>query len=190
MSALSDLYPLVRQRCAGVIDIMMDDALRDAYRAFCEKSEFISHDFNLTNPTTATNETLTPPTGYSILKIESIKTGTDKPLDVGEDYRFNPITTELSLNANHDALKVVAILKPKVSFDPASVNEYLIDNFSEALAAGAAKVLRMQPGTNWFNPELAQFYEREFVEGYREAYRLRRDEFNTFHNKRKKHNFY
>ncbi len=189
MSALSDLYPLVRQRCAGVIDIMMDDALRDAYRAFCEKSEFVSHDFNLTNPTTTTNETLTPPIGYSILKIESVNAGTT-PLDAGDDYQFNPITKELSLEANHDAIKVVAILKPKVNFDPDSVNEYLIENFGEALAAGAVKVLRLQVGTNWYNPELSQYYEREFVEGYREAFRLRRESFNTFHNKRRKHNFY
>ncbi|MFZ3513804.1 hypothetical protein LC147_12005 [Vibrio harveyi] len=190
MSALSDLYPLVRQRCAGVIDIMMDDALRDAYRAFCEKSEFVSHDFKLTKLTPAKKETLTPPLGYSILKIESIETGKEKHLNVGDDYSFNPITQELKVNANQDSLAVVAILKPKVSFDPSSVNEYLIDNFSEALAAGAAKSLRMQVGTKWYNPELAQFYEREFVEGYREAYRLRRDSFNTFHNKQRKHSFY
>ncbi|WJK26437.1 hypothetical protein QSJ11_09200 [Vibrio parahaemolyticus] len=85
---------------------------------------------------------------------------------------------------------VTAVLKPKLNFDENNLNSYLVENYGEALAAGAAYRLRLQVGTNWFNPDLALMYEREFIEGYRRAYRLSKDNFNSFKNKVRKHNFY
>ncbi len=187
MSALSGLYPLVRQRCAGVMDLMMDDALRDSYREFCEKSQFITNKTVLTGVSAGIDYQVIPLSNHAVLKVESV-TNPDK--GAVSLYQFNPVSSEISFDENHGAVTVVSVLKPKLGFGDSELNGYLIDNYAEALAAGAAYRLRMQVGTDWYNPELAVFYEREFVEGCRRAYLVRREEFVSFKNKVRKRNFY
>lgn len=191
MSVLSDLYRLVRQRCAGVVDIMMDDALRDSYREFCEKSEFLKTKVKLTAVVSGVQIPVAGiPTDSAILKIDSVVSNCGSPLYVNDDYVFDPVTNEFTFTNDFDAVTVTAVLKPKLNFDENNLNSYLVENYGEALAAGAAYRLRLQVGTNWFNPDLALMYEREFIEGYRRAYRLSKDNFNSFKNKVRKHNFY
>ncbi|MBS9939866.1 hypothetical protein [Vibrio alginolyticus] len=191
MSALSDLYRLVRQRCAGVVDIMMDDALRDSYREFCEKSEFLKTKVKLTAVVSGVQIPVAGiPTDSAILKIDSVVSNFGSPLYVNDDYVFDPVTNEFTFTNDFDAVTVTAVLKPKLNFDENNLNSYLVENYGEALAAGAAYRLRLQVGTNWFNPDLALMYEREFIEGYRRAYRISKDNFNSFKNKVRKHNFY
>lgn len=191
MSALSYLYRLVRQRCAGVVDIMMDDALRDSYREFCEKSEFLKTKVKLTAVVSGVQIPVAGiPTDSAILKIDSVVSNCGSPLYVNDDYVFDPVTNEFTFTNDFDAVTVTAVLKPKLNFDENNLNSYLVENYGEALAAGAAYRLRLQVGTNWFNPDLALMYEREFIEGYRRAYRLSKDNFNSFKNKVRKHNFY
>ncbi|HIF6165140.1 MULTISPECIES: hypothetical protein [Vibrio harveyi group] len=187
MSALSGLYPLVRQRCAGVMDLMMDDALRDSYREFCEKSQFITNKTVLSDVYAGIERLVVPAPNHAVLKVESVTNHEKGPVSL---YQFNPVSSEITFDESHGEVVVVAVLKPKLGFTDSELNEYLVNNYAEALAAGAAYRLRMQVGTDWFNPELATFYEREFVEGCRRAYLMRREEFVSFKNNVRKRNFY
>ncbi len=169
----------------------MDDALRDSYREFCEKSEFIKTKVKLTAVVSGVQIPVAGiPTDSAILKIDSVVSNCGSPLYVNDDYVFDPVTNEFTFTNDFDAVTVTAVLKPKLNFDENNLNSYLVENYGEALAAGAAYRLRLQVGTNWFNPDLALMYEREFIEGYRRAYRLSKDNFNSFKNKVRKHNFY
>ncbi len=188
MSALSELYPVVRQRCPGVIDFMMLDALIDAYRDFCKNSEFLLKKIKLAHVDKGNTATLDAGIGFSILKIESVKhNGND--LFVDNDYEIDS-AGEISFFEDMDQVIVEAVILPKRTFDENLADPYLIENFGEAIADGAASRLRLQPGEKWFNAELAMDLRTSFVEGYRDAYRLRQERFKTFENKTRKHQFY
>ncbi|MGF1835116.1 hypothetical protein [Photobacterium sanguinicancri] len=192
MSALSDLYQVVRQRCPGVIDFMMLDALVDAYREFCHQSEFLIESQDLVHPAVNKPLPITATKEHTILKIESVKTkdsrGREKELYQDSDYDFDG--GSITFNKPHDNARVSVVVKPSRVFDYLRVNDYLVENFGEAIAAGAASRLRLQVNEKWFNPDLSAMYQRDFIEGYRDAYRLRREQFNTFHNKTRKRQFY
>lgn len=192
MSALSNLYSVVRQRCPGVIDFMMLDALVDAYREFCHQSEFLIETQDWSQPDVNNPLPIIATPEHIILKIESVKTkdgrGREKELYQDSDYDFDG--DSITFNKSHDNVIVSVVVKPTRDFDSMLANYYLVENFGEAIAAGAASRLRLQVGEKWFNPELSAKYQRDFIEGYREAYRLRRERFNTFHNKTRKRQFY
>ena len=194
MSALSELYPLVRQRCPGVIDFMMLDALVSAYREFCEKSEFLRHDCTFDVVQADQPYTLTIPDGFAFVNISHVtmtgSSGSKQPLFSGDNYQFDLGTKQVQFSADYSGCLVQVVIKPKVSFDETLADEYLIENFGEAIAAGAVSILRKQRGEKWFSPDLAAEYRAEFVEGFRDAYRLRQEEFSAFRKKRRKRTFY
>ncbi|MCE7567538.1 hypothetical protein LZS85_15550 [Aliivibrio fischeri] len=190
MAALSDLYHLVRQKCPSVIDIMMLDALNNAYREFCRKSEALAPVIKIKNIVADKGEVLQPQIGHTILKIESVGKGNSlDSLYVGKDYTFDKTGT-IKFNRNSEDVNIVAILLPLVDMPDDQADDHLINAYGEFIATGAAKQLRLMMGQPWSNPELAAMYDIEFTEGCREAYRDRIDGYNTFHNTPRKRDFF
>ena len=195
MSALTDLCSLVRRKCPGIMDIMMLDALADSYREFCNKSEFLSKTITVASANDTTPVVITPRADHTVLKVESVienkSNGKTSELYLNDDYT-RPTSTELLFNHARQSLDITYIETPTAIADPMTmqIEDDIINRYGNVIAVGAAMTLRLMPAQPWTEPALAEIYSREFVEGCRNAYRDRRDGFNTFHNKTRKHQFF
>ena len=190
MAALAELFPLVRRKCPSVIDMMMLDALKDAYKEFAYTSESIVHTAKLTDVEANKPADLQPPTNFTILKVESVQTtrnGNVKDLYVDDDYNVSLPSSIQSRNSLSN-MAVLCVLLP--TLDNKEIDERFIALYGEHIAAGAAARLRLMPGEIWSNPDLVFDLRQDFAEGARRAYRDRKDGWNTFHNKVRKRNFY
>ena len=195
MGALNDLCSQVRRKCPGIMDIMMLDALADSYREFCKKSEFLTNTLKVASADDATPVVITPRADHTVLKVESVienqSNGKTSQLYLNDDYT-RPNSTELLFKHARQSLVITYVEQPTAIADPMTiqVEDDIINRYGHVIAVGAAMMLRSMPSQQWTEPALAESYSREFVEGCREAYRDRRDGFNTFHNKTRKHQFF
>lgn len=69
-------------------------------------------------------------------------------------------------------MQVKAILSPKL--DATTVPTILYDDWIEAIAFGAAARIMKMAGKKWYNPELAKFYEREYLKKRNDETRMQR----------------
>ncbi|HDM8198734.1 TPA: hypothetical protein P0E36_004918 [Vibrio harveyi] len=196
MSALSELIPLVRRKCPGVMDLMMLDALLDAYREFCLKSEYI-HESKVISPVTAnTQVSLSTQPDHSVLKITSAteKRGNwgKSELQVNKDYEVSNSGSQVTFTKDRPPVTVSYVVTPDATADPftLTVSDDLIKRYGDKIAAGAASKLRYMPAQAWTEYGLAEKFERDFVEGCREAFRDRIESFNEPSNRTRKRNFY
>ncbi len=190
MAALADLFPLVRRKCPSVIDMMMLDALKDAFKEFAYTSEAITHVAKLTNVEANKPTDLLPPSHFTMLKVESASyhdNGRTKELYVDDDYT---VSTPQSIESkkNLPDMNVLCVVIPNL--DNTAIDDRIAALYGEAIAAGAAARLRLMPSEIWSNSDLAIDLRRDFNEGARNAFRDRRDGWNTFNNKVRKRNFY
>lgn len=195
MGALTDLTSLVRRKCPGIMDIMMLDALADSYREFCDKSEFLTGSMTVTNVDESTPAVITPSTDHTVLKVESVietkTSGKVVELYLNDDYT-RPKSTELHFNKSRQDLKITYVEIPTAMADPMTmqIDDDVLNRYGDVIAFGAAMKLRLQPAQPWTEPSLAELYSREFVEGCRNAYQARKEEFNAFRNQPRKHQFF
>ncbi|WP_274882438.1 hypothetical protein [Vibrio harveyi] len=193
MGALTGIIPIVRRKCPGVMDLMMLDALLDAYREFCIKSEYLLKSETITNAVAGTASTLPVDSNYVVLKVESVSpTDSNDSLSVNDDYSLTDSGEKITFKRDYSSVTVNYIVTPSAIADPLllDVSDALINRYGDKIAAGAAAKLRAMPAQLWTEFGLSEMFERDFIEACREAFRDRRDSFNTFQNKTRKHRFY
>lgn len=193
MASLTDLYPLVRRKCPSVIDLMMLDALRDAYKEFAYVSEALTEQVTVNDAKANLPTKINIKQDHTLLKVESVKqvisAKSDRQLYVHDDYLVMP-PDELQTSKDYTTLNALVVIVPTEKIQPDQADDRLIALYGDAIAAGAAAALRMMPSEIWANADLAMDLRREFSEGARRAYRDRRDGYSTFRNKTRKRNFY
>ncbi|KFA99476.1 hypothetical protein HW45_03710 [Vibrio sp. ER1A] len=168
----------------------MDDALNDAYREFCDKSEYLTQKFELASVVSGTQNTLSAKSDHSIIKVDRVYAGGDRDnqLHTGDDYLM-PEPDQITFNANASDITIECVITPDEIAELTEIDDKIAKLYGGVIADKAASILRMMPGEDWFNPEKAAIYEQSFVEGYRDAFRLKKEGFNSFHNRSQKHNF-
>ena len=172
MAQLSTLIPLVIERCPNIIQQQALDYLKKAYRKFCLESGFVQYIEQVQRESNS-SVTLNPPLNHYISHVQYIKSERDIKIERGLDYKVdaeNNIKLDETFSQVSVAYAVAPMLPMANDFD---ANATIIRNWPEHLASGAASLLRKMPGQAWTNLELSNFYEREFIEGHREAYRSR-----------------
>lgn len=176
------LIPLVRQRVSGPLDSIIRQALIRAAIEFCKQSALIHlerhFDEVLEGQTVsfaqassvnrqARQDVREPQVTGSVL--HRITSG-GEILTPGEHYHVQSVESIRFLVTLHDVCIIGAIEPlPTATLIPAA----LVEDYSEAMADGAAAILQIQPGKPWINPELAQINRAHFNEAAREAYRFR-----------------
>lgn len=188
MSALTDLIPLVRRKAPGIPDIMMLDALLDAYKEFCIKSEFLTTSHEITAPEAGAPQSLTPKDNYTINKVSSViamlSDGSNSELYVNADYS-RPDPKTITFNDSLVSVTVNTVEAPSAIVDPLllDVDASVFERYGDKIAFGAAAALRAMPAQPWTEFGLSENYQREFTEGCRVAFRDRIESFDSFHNK-------
>ncbi|NRA62143.1 MAG: hypothetical protein HRU25_14845, partial [Psychrobium sp.] len=169
---LDILLPLLREKCSGMLEQMAIDHLKKSYRKFCIKSGYVQRKqtFNLVKSETLT---LMADTGYYVHEIHAVDNTKGSELEECIDYHVmngHEISFASYIREAVVTYSIVPILP--MSDDLVIANE-VINRWPEAIAAGAAATLRMMPEQQWTSGALSEFYEHEFIKGYRKAFRAR-----------------
>jgi hypothetical protein len=169
---LMDLLPLLREKCAGMLDQQAKDQLKKSYRNFCIESGFIQRSETVSRHTDG-SVTLTPDEGYYILSINSVDRIDGKELRQSVDYTVTA-SHHVDLASGFDSVIVTYSIAPNLPMaDTLSLETELLQRWPDEIAAGAAALLRIMPKQTWTDVSLSDHYRRDFVKGHREAFRAR-----------------
>lgn len=184
------LLPHLRQWVTGPLDTWMTDALLKAAVSFCRESELITLMRNV--GAMAAGQTVTISNSYDLaaLRVLSVTAG-DDALSQGGGYTINAPGTITADRALTD-VRVHYIAIPSADTDV--IPEPLVTLYPDAVAAGAAYLLCMQPGRSWSDPQRAAHFHTEMKEGVRQAYRAKQEQSTdaqlSFRNPIRRHQFF
>lgn len=168
MAQLNDLIPLVQQKCTGVLEFMALEHLKKAYRKFCTESSYVTELKELTKVDGVIE--LTAPEGFYVSKVCYIDDLSGTELKEGDDYSIT-LENVITLSDSYDTVIVCCSIVPTITMtNDFTISTQIINKWPEQMAAGAASSLRALPNTTYSDMAKSQDYDREFTEGYREAY--------------------
>ncbi len=173
MSQLRELLPLVREKCNGMLDQEALDQLKKAYRVFCLKSGYLQQTLIVSrNNDGAIN--LAEDLDHYIGSINVvIETKGNRKLEKGAGYKVDS-SNKVTVAEGYDEVSVTFSIVPLLPMDNSfELNDEITQRWSDEIASGAASLLRLIPDRSWTNPSLADYYQRDFVKGHREAFQLR-----------------
>lgn len=198
MASLNVFLPAIRRHINGPLEIMMRQSVLEAAIAFCRESMFCREALTLTNVAPGATYALTDSSLVKCVKrlrvtdlSEQLRRA-DAPAPVlvaGIDFNV--------ISANHitfvrpfEKVAVLFAIEPRRSVT--EVPDVLADDYLDVIAAGALNDLYMMPGKPWSNPNRAGYFNAQFIEGYRRAFRdaLENSPITTFYNPIRKHEFY
>ncbi|MBL3524126.1 hypothetical protein IM876_15715 [Serratia plymuthica] len=198
MAALDVFLPAIRRHINGPLEIMMRQSVLEAAIAFCRESMFCREELTLVNAMPGTTYALTENSLVKCVKrlcvadlSEQLRRA-DAPgsvLVAGIDFNV--------ISANHIAFvrpfeKVSVLFSIEPRRGVAEVPDALADDYLDVIAAGALNDLFMMPGKPWSDPQRAGYFNTQFIEGYRRAFRdaLDNSPITSFYNPIRKHEFY
>ncbi|CAI1577387.1 hypothetical protein [Serratia proteamaculans] len=198
MAALDVFLPAIRRHISGPLEIMMRQSVLESAIEFCRESLFCREELILADATPGTTYALTESSLVKCVKrlrvidLSEQLRRPDEPgavLVAGIDFNV--------MSANHIAFvrpfeKVAVLFAIEPRRSVTDVPEALADDYLDVIAAGALNDLFMMPGKPWSDPQRAGFFNAQFVEGYRRAFRdaLDNSPFTSFYNPVRKHEFY
>jgi len=172
MAQLSELLPLLREKCSGMLDQQAIDQLKKAYRNFCLESGYVQQTEIVERALDGSVE-LFPSYDHFVHEINGIDDLNGKELKKGVDYKVNT-SNEIVLVDGFTSVEVTYSIVPKLPMqDGVEVDDNLLSRWPDEIAAGAAALLRIMPGQIWTDIALSNFYRQDFIKGYREAFRVR-----------------
>ena len=184
MAQLRELLPLLGEKCNGMLDQQAIDQLKKAYRNFCLQSGYVQQ----TDVVARLDDggvILNPEFDHYIGSINVvIETKGGRELKKGIGYKVDS-SNNVTIAQGYDEVQITYSVVPTLPMDDSiEANDDIFQRKSilpdgknhgwpDELAAGAASLLRMIPERPWTSPSLADFYQRDFVKGHREAFQLR-----------------
>jgi len=172
MAQLIELLPLLREKCSGMLEQQSIDQLKKAYRNFCLESGYVQETEAVKRALDGSVE-LSPMYDHFIHEIHGVDDLNGKELTKGVDYKVNS-RNEITLIEGFNDVEVTYSIVPVLPMDDGmEVNDELLRRWPDEIAAGAAALLRIMPNQTWTDASLSQFYQKDFIKGHREAYRIR-----------------
>lgn len=169
VSQLGNLKAWMVQRLPGCTDEVMEQALRDAWRDFCIRTEWWRPALDLNLVAEQTVYPLTLPSASHIQRIAGVFSRTEDDVTNRLDGRPLPATAYDVLNndqtgivslylkwtpreAATGAIRVRPILVPKLATQ-APPPVWILERWGDALASGAVWALAKQSGKPWSDPK-------------------------------------
>ena len=169
---LNDLLPLLREKCPGVLNQQAKDQLKKAYRNFCIESCYVQRTETVLRELDG-SVALTPDDGYYIHSIASVDSLDGKELRASVDYKVSS-GNDVKLTEGFSAAIITYSIVPKLPMSAAlGVDDEMLQRWPDEIAAGGAATLRLMPNQAWSDPQLSDYYQRDFVKGHRAAFRAR-----------------
>lgn len=163
--------PAMRRHITGPLDVFMLDALREAAISFCRNSELLV----MIRRVDAAAGDLVEVCDINNLRACNLRyvVGADKvPLISGEQF-FAMSPNEISALQPLSQVEICYVAEP--TQDATALPAQLFSDHADAVCAGAAAILYAQPDRPWSDQKRAAYYNTVFTEGYRRAYRFRRE---------------
>ncbi|PSU24684.1 hypothetical protein CTM97_19330 [Photobacterium phosphoreum] len=174
MVPVSDFVPTLRLLVDVPVPGLMETTIVKAAQRFCRESKLLVK-------TRQFDEVFE----YKSVSVISLQTGTrgkaqlkgaglvnvtsqGQPLKAGYDFVVAS-RDDITFKADFSDVVITAIAEPIINAD--QLPDVLLHDYVDGICAGAANLLQLQPTTSWFNPDLAQYNQREFISAIRQAYR-------------------
>lgn len=161
----------LRRHISGPLDVFMTDALVEAAGTFCRNSELLV----MTRTVDAPAGDLVVVCNLDNLKACNLRYVADAdktPLVSGEQY-FAMSPNEISALQPLEQVEICYVAEPVQGAD--MLPAQLFEDHADDICAGAAAILYSQPDRPWSDPKRSAYYDRQFVEGYRRAFRFRQE---------------
>ncbi|MEZ8965494.1 hypothetical protein AB6E53_02285 [Vibrio breoganii] len=182
--AVSEFLPAVRRLINIPFVPLLEDAIVESARTFCRESKivFISRSFDsvLTEQHISVVESSSDNrlSGLNIkasnLERITAQTTNGEVLDLEPEVNYHQLSRDrLTFITAHSNVTIISTVEP--TNGATKLPQVLYEDYLRAIAHGAVAILYAQPDKDWFNPDMAGYYERLFVEGYRESARFRLD---------------
>ncbi|PSV11658.1 hypothetical protein C0W59_19180 [Photobacterium kishitanii] len=169
MVPVSDFLPTLRMLVDVPVPGLMEMAIVKAAQRFCRESKVIVKTRQFDEVFDCQSVSVigigTPQLkGAGIVSVAS----KDHLLLAGYDYTVVD-RGEIKFTGNFSDVAIIGVVEPAINAD--QLPKVLLHDYVDGICAGAANLLQLQPTTAWFNPDLAQYNHREFVQAIRDASR-------------------
>ncbi|MCD9525525.1 hypothetical protein [Photobacterium carnosum] len=174
MVPVSDFVPTLRMLVDVPVPGLMEIAIVKAAQRFCRESKILiktrQFDDVFERQSVSMISHHVGIKGKVQLKGAGIVNVTSKsqPLKVGYDFVVVS-RDDITFKADFSDVVITAMAEPMINAD--QLPAMLLHDYVDGICAGAANLLQLQPTTSWFNPDLAQYNQREFISAIRQAYR-------------------
>lgn len=184
------LLPHVRQLVAGPLDPWMIEALLKSAMTFCRDSEVVTTSRVVSSM--ADGQAVAVSDSYDLISVRIISvTSGGQQLTPGDDYLSESPANIMALRPLSQ-VRIHYVVSPRSDSDV--VPEVLVTHYPDAVAAGAAHYLCMQPNRPWSDPQRAAYFHTEMREGVRTAFRAQQEqaapEQQSFRNPTRRRNFF
>lgn len=174
---VKEFLPELRRLVQGPLQAVMADELYSSAISFCKESQAIREEFQAGDVVESQVYELTPTTqGVKVWGVALVHDGVDE-LKRDVDYKSTSRST-IKFLRNLNGVTIVAWLCP---IDRTNLPDALAD-YDTAIACGAASSIQVQLDKPWTNGSLASVNQRQFVEGYRKAWREVVEQYGNFQN--------
>ena len=168
----SAFLPVLRRHITGPLDVWMLDAVGEAAIEFCRQSELICLEKVVASAGVGELISVCDEPGLKSCNLLYLNNASGNPLESGRDYY--PVSS-------NDISVITPWVNVRIGFAAEPVQgaevlpEVLFRDHAEAIAAGAAAILYAQPEKPWTDPKRAGLYQQVFTEGWRRAFRFRKE---------------
>ena len=171
---VSDFIPTLRKLVNVPIPLVMEDAISRAAQEFLRRSSLVSHTRSLGNVTAGTD--------YSLISDSELN-ATHDVFQCAETHHVTAATGLLTVNDDYrvKSKDVLCFLENFTDVDVLCVVEtqpyakqlpgVLYSDWLDGICCGAAAYLLVQPDSDWANPQLAAYNQRQFEQAIVDARR-------------------
>jgi hypothetical protein len=168
----SAFLSVLRRHITGPLDVWMLDAVGEAAIEFCRQSELICLEKVVASAGAGDLITICDEPGMKSCNLLYLNDASGNPLESGRDY-YPVSSNDISVLSPWSDVRIGFAVEPVQGAEV--LPEVLFRDHAEAIAAGAAAILFAQPEKPWTDPKRAGFYQQVFTEGWRRAFRFRKE---------------
>jgi len=175
MNTITEMIPFIVPETPSATEAIISMRLREAVRIFCRETESWRIKVEIDRVDEQADYDVTILYDAYIKRILSIKnrTSTTQSFDsiTGmnlNQYRLNDEYTGFSFLSGYEpkndlstGIEIEMVLMPETNCEELSGN--LLDRYYEGIVSKAKALLMRTPQTPYFNPDLSQFYERDYI---------------------------
>ena len=168
----SAFLPVLRRHITGPLDVWMLDAIGEAAIEFCRQSELVCLEKVVASAGVGDLITVCDEQGMKSCNLLYLTDADGNALESGRDY-YPVSSNDISVLSPWGAVRIGFAAEPLQGADALPV--VLFSDHAETIAAGAAAILYAQQDRPWTDPSRAGFYRQVFTEGWRRAFRFRKE---------------